>query len=151
MKHFTPCSIFIIFKHILDLLLLFTKKYLIISTLHPRWNKIHFCFLLHLYTVNWNNMALYRWYGCLFKTKCFCGDVHPLFSFQRVTSPPSQRCHCPYLVYLTNVGHPCMSAISEAQSNSRVWNLPLAWFMGQCDVQLSEGPPLSCYSSQLST
>lgn len=73
------------------------------------------------------------------------------FSFEHVTSPPSQRCHRPYLFYLANVGHPCMAAISEAQSNSRVWSLPLAWFMGPCDARLSEGLPLSCYSSQLPT
>lgn len=115
MKHFPSCSVFIVLKqqpHLLDLCLLFTKEDLSISILIGvgplRWNKIHFCFLLHCYRVNCNNMALYR---CVMDA---CSNPKVLwwymspFSFKRVTFPPSQHCHCPYLFYLANVGHPCI-------------------------------------------
>lgn len=142
-------------SHIFETLVFCSQEYLIISILieavSPRWNKIHFCFLLHRYRVNWNNMALYRCAMDVCSSQSVLWWRMSPFSFENVTSPPSQRCHCPYLFYLANVGHPCMAAISEAQSNSCVWSLPLAWFMGRCDAQLSEGPPLSCYSSQLPT
>lgn len=158
MKHFPSCSIFVIFKHqphLLDPTLQLTKECLIISILigvvPPRWNRVHSCFLLHRYRVNWNSMALYRCAMDVCSSRSVLWWRMSPFSFEHVTSPPSQRCHCPYLFYLANVGHPCMAAISEAQSNSCVWSLPLPWFMGRCDAQLSEGPPLSCYSSQLPT
>lgn len=127
------------------------KTIWLFPSLNKYWNKILFRFLLPCFRVNWNNMSLYR---C---TTDACSSPNVLgwrvspFSFVHVTFPPSQHCHCPYLFYLANVGHPCVVAISEPQSNSCVWSLPLAWFMGRCDARLSEGLPLSCYSSQFPT
>lgn len=126
MKHFPLCSIFVIFTHILDLLLLFTKEYLIISTLRPRWNKIHFGFLLHLYRVNWNNMALYRWYGCLFKPKCFCDDVRPL-SASNLSLPLHLNATVAYiyfisLMWVTPVWRPSTRHSQIAVSETYLWH-----------------------------
>lgn len=124
-----------------------------IGVVPPRWNTNTFSYFIGTGWIEttWPFIDA-LWMSV--QAKVFGDDVCPLspsnMSLPLHLNPAIAHIYFMSLMWVTPV-YPCMAAISEAQSNSCVWSLPLAWFMGRCDARLSEGLPLSCYSSQLST
>lgn len=142
----------------LDLALLFTKDYLIISILKRvlKQNTLLFFFVFvflvhHCSGVNWNSMSMHRGEGggLLPEPKCFGVTCVPfLLRARRFPSVSVARIYFISLMWVTPAWWwPSASRSQIAVSEAYLWHDLWAGVT----ARLSEGLPLSCYSSQLPT